>query len=205
VTGLLKRQTLVDLAAYLARHPDERKALRVLERQLQDTDDPTLERNHWRGHITTSAVILDASRARMLMIHHRLYDLWLQPGGHYEPPGDLWASAVREVAEETGVGDVAPFPHAGGPALLDVDTHAIPANPARDEPAHVHHDFAFIASASDGCVPRPQLAEVHACRWVALTEVQRFPLERTRRLATKAMAAVQRDRSEAAPKARFDT
>ena len=86
-----------------------------------------------RGHLTTSALVLDPTLTRALVIHHRVFDVWLQPGGHYEPPGSLWDSACREVREETGVDAMTPFPSTVAAALLDIDTHPIPARAAKGE------------------------------------------------------------------------
>ncbi len=56
------------------------------------------------GHFTASGFVTDPTNSRMLVIHHRRLDMWLQPGGHVEPTDPtLLAAAVREVLEETGV------------------------------------------------------------------------------------------------------
>src|SRR6186713_1142021 len=83
---------------------------------------------------SSSALVLDPALTRALVIHHRVFDVWLQPGGHYEPPGSLWDSACREVREETGLDAMAPFPSTIDAALLDIDTHPIPARAAKGEP-----------------------------------------------------------------------
>src|SRR6187549_4213298 len=100
------RDALADARAaverYVTRFPGEEAAVSSLRSQLRD-DDAILERANMRGHVTTSALVLDPALTRALVIHHRVFDVWLQPGGHYEPPGSLWDSACREVREETGL------------------------------------------------------------------------------------------------------
>jgi 8-oxo-dGTP pyrophosphatase MutT (NUDIX family) len=139
-----------------------------------------------RGHITTSALVLDAGATHALLVHHRTFDAWLQPGGHYEPPGSLWASACREVAEETGLRALRAFAADDEREPLDIDTHPIAAHSAKREAAHRHHDFAYLAIAGEAFHPTPQVAEVHAARWVPLEEVLRYPNARLRRVARKA-------------------
>jgi len=208
-------------ARYLADHPAEARGLDELRIRLRD-DAAALQRSNMHGHVTTSALVLDATLTHALFVHHRALGRWLQPGGHYEPPGSLWDSACREVAEETGVRRLAAFGSgAVPPLLLDVDSHDIPPRPAKGEGAHRHHDFAYLAVAplgatravADGSarrldadargaarpgdgnatfVPTPQLDEVLAVRWIPLAELAAFPLARTRRLARKAQEAIAR-------------
>ena len=174
---------------YATRFPGEADAVSSLRSQLRD-DDAVLERTNMRGHVTTSALVLDPTLARALAIHHRVFDVWLQPGGHYEPPGSLWDSACREVREETGLDAMAPFPSTVAAALLDLDTHPIPARAAKGETAHRHHDFAYLAIASRALVPTPQVEEVHDVRWIPLDALTAYPNARLRRLAAKAIAVV---------------
>ena len=90
------------------------------------------------GHITASAVVLSADRARFLLVYHRKLARWLQPGGHVEPgDSDVTDTARREVLEETGV----VLGTAGYPPLVGVDVHEIPAH--GEEPFHLHHDLTF--------------------------------------------------------------
>ena len=89
------------------------------------------------GHLTGSAWIVDASRTRTLLTHHRKLDKWLQPGGHADGQADPLGVALREAEEECGVA-VRPV----STAIFDVDRHLIPAR--GDVPAHYHYDLRFM-------------------------------------------------------------
>jgi 8-oxo-dGTP pyrophosphatase MutT (NUDIX family) len=188
-------QALQSLQAYLAqRYPAEGERLQALAQQLSEDADP-FSRSNMRGHITTSALVLDLDAQRVLLIHHKTFERWLQPGGHFEPSegsaDPLLASALREVVEETGVGRLRPHPQwldpATGLALpFDIDSHAIPANPRKQEGAHWHHDYAYLLLAdSRAAVPSPQLAEVHAAAWLPLAQLATLPDARMRLLGAK--------------------
>ncbi|HEX3465289.1 MAG TPA: hypothetical protein VHS78_14675 [Candidatus Elarobacter sp.] len=50
------------------------------------------------GHVTASAWIVDSSRTRALLTHHRKLGRWLQLGGHADGDADVRAVALRESA-----------------------------------------------------------------------------------------------------------
>ncbi|OYU29176.1 MAG: NUDIX hydrolase [Burkholderiales bacterium PBB2] len=185
------------LQAYLSpRFPEESARLQALRAQLQDPDGDVFNRAQMRGHITTSAIVLDPGTRQLLLIHHKTLQRWLQPGGHFEPneaADPLLASALREAREETGVQALQPHPEyfdaASGLALpLDIDSHAIPANPRKQEGAHWHHDYAYLLLADSRAPLRPQLAEVHAATWQTVRAWAEAPDLRFQRVACKLAA-----------------
>jgi 8-oxo-dGTP pyrophosphatase MutT (NUDIX family) len=125
--------------------------------------DP-FDRRILEGHLTGSAIVVSAPGDQVLLLHHRKLDRWLQPGGHADR-GEATGEevALREVAEETGLRDLALHPTA--PRPLDVDVHQIPAR--KDEPAHEHLDLRYLVVARDPADLSPQMEEMHALRWVA--------------------------------------
>jgi 8-oxo-dGTP pyrophosphatase MutT (NUDIX family) len=121
------------------------------------------DRRILEGHLTASAITVSADGARVLLLHHRKLDRWLQPGGHGDP-GEATGEAValREAFEETGIAGL--VLHPGAPRPLDVDVHAIPARGY--EPAHEHLDLRYLVVAPHGASVAPDLAELHEVRWV---------------------------------------
>ena len=49
---------------------------------------------------------------------------------------------------------------------IDIDSHPIPANDRRGEPAHTHHDFRFAFAADPADPLVANAAEVSAAAWV---------------------------------------
>ena len=174
------------LTAYLLRFPDEAGRLSALQAQFADDAGDLFSRANMRGHITTSAFVLDPGLQQMLMIHHRTLKRWLQPGGHHEAGQGLWESAVREATEETGVAALAAHPRFGTLMPLDIDSHAIPANVRKGEAAHWHHDYAYLMIATLDAPLRPQRDEVSGVAWWRLDELADEP--RFRSLALKRAA-----------------
>jgi 8-oxo-dGTP pyrophosphatase MutT (NUDIX family) len=127
------------------------------------------------AHFTASAVVVDDTAVRTLLVHHRKSGSWFQPGGHFEPgDGSPAEAALREAREETGL-DV----RLAAPGLLDVDVHWIPW----DE--HYHLDLRFLVVARGELAP--DRAEVHAAEWLTWEEAfARLDEPALRRALTKA-------------------
>jgi len=104
-------------------------------------------RSRLEGHLTASALVVDAAFERVLLLRHKKLGKWLQPGGHCDGDANLPAVALRECSEETGIEglEIDPRP-------IDLDIHAIPARP--EAPAHFHYDTRFLVVAPAGAVPR---------------------------------------------------
>ena len=115
-----------------------------------DEHPNALERSCLRGHLTASALIIDASGERALLTHHRKLDRWLQMGGHVDGDGNLVGAAWREATEESGIEGLSIDPRP-----VDLDIHTIPAR--GDEPEHWHLDVRFQVYAPEGA--REEISE----------------------------------------------
>ncbi|MDQ0377293.1 NUDIX hydrolase [Amycolatopsis thermophila] len=123
--------------------------------------DDACQRSCAAGHLTASAVVLDASRSRVLLTLHPRVGRWLQLGGHCEASDvSLAAAALREASEESGMSGLRISPE---PVHLDV--HPITCSlgvPTR------HFDVRFVVVAPDGASP-VRSDESDDLRWWPLT------------------------------------
>jgi 8-oxo-dGTP pyrophosphatase MutT (NUDIX family) len=114
------------------------------------------------GHLTASALVVDAKGERVLLTHHKKLRRWLQLGGHCDGDADLAAVALREATEESGIRglEIEPVP-------IDLDIHTIPARPG--EPEHLHLDTRFLVRAPEGATARASDESIEL-RWFGLQE-----------------------------------
>lgn len=54
-------------------------------------------------HFCASVYVINPSNKKVLLVKHKDYNKWLQPGGHIEENETPEEAAIREVYEETGV------------------------------------------------------------------------------------------------------
>ena len=164
-------------------HDDERDAERARILALLDLHGAGLaDRTTEPGHLTGSALVVDAPGERVLLLFHTKLQRWLQPGGHADGDHELAGVALREATEETGISALRVMVPA-----VDVDIHEIPGR--GDVPAHLHLDLRFVVVAP----PDPALRGNHeseALRWVTPDELRDLADERgLLRLAERGLAA----------------
>lgn len=181
------------LQSLLERHvPEDVKEREDLERMRHFARSLArpFSREQLEAHFTGSAVVVDPEGVRVVLLHHRKLQRWLQPGGHADvtDAGHMEATALREAREETGCRVSL---HPAAPQPLDVDIHTIPAR--RDEPEHHHLDvrFLMVAENPDALVHDP--AESFGVRWLtwdeAMTHADEAPLRRMLEKARRVVAS----------------
>lgn len=161
------------MAAYLDRF-DESDRLAVLLSQLSKMDLTICDRKNMIGHLTASALLLDGDK--VLLIHHKFLDRWLQPGGHLDPEEIPLEGALRELSEETGLKNVSLWSwHIKNGLPIDIDSHKIPPNESKNEGEHLHHDFQYVFTYDQSKTKAVELQadEVSDFKWLSLEELRR--------------------------------
>jgi 8-oxo-dGTP pyrophosphatase MutT (NUDIX family) len=118
-------------------------------------------------HFTASALVVHPASRRVLLRWHVKHGLWLQVGGHADPgETDPLHIALREAREETGLGDLEPWPDA---ALRHVVVCYV--RPSATEPEHEHADLRYLLATRDPDATRPENPD-SPLRWLDLTQAR---------------------------------
>jgi 8-oxo-dGTP pyrophosphatase MutT (NUDIX family) len=154
------------LGAYDPSDAGERSAKASILRFIAENEE--LGRPNASGHLTGSALVVDAGRTKLLLNHHAKLDKWMQFGGHVEEAdATIAATAFREAAEESGLARL----EFASREIFDVDVHLIPERGTAA--AHYHYDIRFllVAGEDEGATASD---ESKSLRWIPLGEVERY-------------------------------
>lgn len=125
---------------------------------LADYPDAT-SRGCLVGHLTASAMVMNADRSEVLLTFHPKVRRWLQLGGHMEcEDTSVVEAARREVIEEGGI---APYWCSAYPVRLD--RHPVPCGGRMSE----HLDLQFLAIV-DAATPPAMSDESLDLRWFSV-------------------------------------
>lgn len=127
---------------------------------------------------TVSAFIVHDGK--VLLLHHKKLNTWLQPGGHIELDEDPEQALFREIEEETGLtktslkiiepqGRALPFnlnsKHKRLPLPFDLNVH-----PFGDHPTHKHIDLCYLIKSSTDFINQ-NLVESNDLRWFSVDDL----------------------------------
>ncbi|MEV0156689.1 NUDIX domain-containing protein [Micromonospora sp. NPDC050686] len=148
-----------------------------------------MSRAHRVGHLTASALVFDATGARLLFCLHGKLHRWVQLGGHCEPADRTLAGvALREAGEESGITGLRI-----DPVPIDVDVHPVACGGGSR-----HHDVRFAVLAPAGAVERVS-DESEALGWFPPDRLPDPLASGTARLVAPGLAALRRSPLRLAP------
>lgn len=167
-----REAALAALIEHAPEGPSEAKDLETTLAFARSRKQP-FDRTDTEGHLVASGLVASPELDRVVLLHHRQLDTWLQCGGHADPE-DITAkrTALREAREETGL---TVEPHPAHPDLLDVDVHEIPATDSF--PAHLHLDLRYLLVADPAGTPEAPADEAHEVAWFELDEARALELD----------------------------
>jgi len=126
-----------------------------------------------KRHFCASAFIINPINKKILLVKHKDYDKWLQPGGHIEEDETPEEAAIREVYEETGIkitilGER--FPRE------DDLVRPLGIQCNRKENGDRHIDIIYYAKPNDPEAPLKINDESFDIKWFARNELEQLPV-----------------------------
>lgn len=138
---MIDKQELIDQVTAYAENDNHKKQILAF---LQQNDDFWTKKNE-TGQITASCWVLNKTRKKALMTHHKNLERWLQIGGHIEDEDNTIAdSCIRELQEESRITKFTLLQE----DFFDLDVHDIPES-KKGVPAHIHYDIRMLFEADE--------------------------------------------------------
>ena len=137
-----------------------------------------ISRKNFFGHITASAILINQSFSKVLLINHKSLKKFIQPGGHIEKKDKTFSqAAIRELKEETGFVNILAFPfNIDLPEVpFDIDVHTIPENKNKKEAEHLHFDLRYIFILLDDKQEKVNKNELTDMVWVPIKDLKNTP------------------------------
>ena len=98
-----------EIAAFLPTNKQEENDKRVILNYMKEFGNQILTRENEFAHVSSSSMILNENKDKVLMIYHNIYNSWSWTGGHADGEDDLYQVAYREALEETGLTELSPL------------------------------------------------------------------------------------------------
>ena len=144
---------------------EEKKKKNILK--YMDKYSDVLTRNNDKCHFTSSGIVLNKERTKVLMVFHNIYNSWIVPGGHADGDSDLLHVALKEVEEETGQ----------KATVLDKNIFQLSISPIEGhmkrgkyvEP-HYHLDVLYLLEADDTIPLVYREDESQGVKWATIDE-----------------------------------
>lgn len=131
--------------------------------------DDTLTRQNKYGHFTSSAFVLNKERTKILMVYHKIYNLWAWPGGHSDGDSNLLNVAMKEAKEETGIKNVIPiFKNIYSIEIISVNGHE---KSEKYISSHVHLNVTYLLEADENEKIHIKEDENSGVKWVPIDNV----------------------------------
>ena len=145
--------------------------------QALDNNPDCFERSA-QAHMACSIWVVNPTMSQTLLVYHNIYDSWSWIGGHADGERDLEAVALRELQEETGVGNARIVPIGPGNIysleVLTVDGHEKHGSYVS---SHLHLNITYLAIADPAEHTRIKPDENSGVRWVPIEDAIRLSTE----------------------------
>lgn len=159
------------LASYAAFDDIEAATLQQLNMFLMSTGN-AYDRSNLVAHVVADAWIVNPARTHVVMVEHKLDEVWGAPGGHCDGSPDVIEAARREALEEAGLSDLTLLLDG---AVYDLCSGTVPYRMKAwgAEPAHLHFDVCFAFEAPDNA-PLTISDESTGLAWIPIRETARY-------------------------------
>lgn len=163
------------IKAYLPADEEEQAEKEAIAALLQEKGCTVLSRENALAHMTSTAMIFNEEKDKLLMVHHNIYDTWACVGGHADGMDDLLQVALKETEEETGVKNL----RSVSEQILSLDILQVTKHYKRGKyvPNHLHLNATYGLIASESEPLRVKADENSAVMWVPIAELDAYSKE----------------------------
>jgi 8-oxo-dGTP pyrophosphatase MutT (NUDIX family) len=149
---------------------EQEKMDKELTLKYIDMFDDLLTRKNKLIHMTSSSLIVNKKKDKVLMVHHNIYNSWSWTGGHADGETDLLLTAVNEAKEETGIANVHPV----NGDILTLDIIPVQGHMKKGEyvSPHLHISAAYLLEADENETLAVKHDENSDVKWIPIQDME---------------------------------
>lgn len=155
----------------------ERSDQQILLDYIKNNAHTVLTRNDQVAHLTSSAIVVNEGKDKMLMIHHNIYNTWTWVGGHLDGHENAYEVALKEAKEETGLEELTPHNNCENIQSLEI----LPVNAhfknGQYVSSHLHLNVTYIFIADEKAPIKVNQDETSGIKWVPIIDVPKYSNE----------------------------
>lgn len=159
----------IDLIEKYSPFNEQESVDKALFLQFLKRNPDNLYRENLAAHLTSSAIVVNPERTKVLFAYHNIYDSWSWVGGHNDGDPDMLRVAIKETKEETGVKEVKVV--SDDIYMLDVIYVFNHIKNGVYVPDHLHLNVTYLLEASESEVLLVKKDENQAVAWIDLEDV----------------------------------
>lgn len=163
---------LEEIKCYEPQNEIEQKEKEMMLKYIVMFYDSVSYRNNMPFHMTASALILNETKDKLLMIYHKIYQSWSWVGGHADGETDLQKTAIKEAEEETGISDIKMLKN--GIVSLDILTVEGHYKNKQYVCPHIHFNVTYCLTASEKSKLICNEKETEGIKWIAVSELESY-------------------------------
>lgn len=164
-----------EIKRYKPINAEEKAEWEIIKAFLEGKGELALTRASQLAHFTSTAMIFNETKDKLLMVHHNIHHTWACVGGHADGMADLLQVALKEAEEETGLSRVTPITE----EILSLDILHVAKHYKRGEyvPEHLHLNATYGLMASEGEMLQIKKDENSDVQWVPISKLEDYTQE----------------------------
>jgi 8-oxo-dGTP pyrophosphatase MutT (NUDIX family) len=163
-----KRSYIDQIRDYQPKNEQEVVDQKAMLTYIEQNKD-VLNRENLLAHVTSSAIVVNKKKDKVLFAHHNIYNAWGWVGGHNDGDSDLLGVAIKEAKEETGLEKISPVDE--DILMLDIIHVTNHIKHGKYVGDHLHLNVTYLLEASEEETPMHRPDEHSAVAWFDIDSV----------------------------------
>ena len=123
-------------------------------------------------HFTSSSMIINKNRDKVLMVYHNIYDSYSWTGGHNDGDMDFLNVALKEAKEETSLSELKVL--SDRPCSIEVLPVKAHVKRGKYVGAHLHLNVSFLFEADENAYVHIKEDENSRIKWIPIRDLDKY-------------------------------